>query len=116
MGGHGQHIQYSYSVLTREELGERDGDAQDAAHVPVSAPGQSQTRSDPMPSVTLLLLSLGNSGPVSVLVPFTAPAPDSRRKSDPGPRESQAGARLSSLRGLCLGLTCQICHKIQTEM
>ena len=41
----------SYSVLTREELGERDGDAQDAAHVPVSAPGQRQTRSecDPPP-------------------------------------------------------------------
>ena len=45
-----------------------------------------------MPSVTLLPPSV-TPCPVSVLVPFTAPAPDSRRmrKSDPGPRESHPG-------------------------
>ena len=69
-------------------------------HMSPSAPGQRQTRSDPVPSVTLPPLSV-TPCPVSVLVPFTAPAPDSRRmrKSDPGaraPRVSRPGAMRGS--------------------
>ena len=70
-------------------------------HMSPSAPGQRQTRSDPVPSVTLPPPLSVTPCPVSVLVPFTAPAPDSRRMRnlipEPGPRESHARVRCEAL-------------------